>query len=74
MSTYLQTDFLNEPFKLEIIKKIKLSKTLSGADKSRLKDIIGKSNFIKHLKLHFNKSVYNSNDIEAVIAYLKGDN
>jgi len=74
MSTYLQTDFLNEPFKLELTKKISLSKILSGADKKSLKDQIKKPNFINILKNKFNKGFYTNDDLDAVIEFLKGDN
>ncbi len=74
MSTYLQTDFLNEPFKLELTKKVMISKILSGADKTRIKAEIKKMNFINKLRTKFNKGVYLSDDINAVIEFLKGAN
>lgn len=74
MSTYLQIDLLNEPFKLELIKKINLSKTLSVMDKTKIKKSIKNPNFINTLKAKFNKSVFNTGDIKAVIAFLEGDN
>jgi len=74
MSTYLQTDLLNEPFKIELTKKVSLSKVLSGVDKSRIKIQIKNSNFINKLKANFNKGVFTSNDINAVIDFLKGAN
>jgi len=74
MPTYLQTDFLNEPFKLELTRKISLSKLLSGKDKSSFKELIKERNFISTLKYKFNKDFYTTEDIENVIEHLKGEN
>jgi len=74
MSTYLQTDLLNEPFKIALSKKISLSKKLSGTDKAKIKNSINNSNFINTLKAEFKKSTYTISDIEAVIEFLEGAN
>ena len=74
MSTYLQIDLMNEPFRLALTKRISLSKILSGVEKTRIKKAINKSNFINILEEKFNKTVYTLNDIDAVIQFLKGNN
>jgi hypothetical protein len=74
MATYLQTDLLNNPFKIKLIKKVALSKVLSGSDKSKLKMIINSSNFIDTLKEKFNKNAYTTEDIEDVFTFIKESN
>lgn len=74
MASYLNIDFLNNPFKEELSKKILLSKTLNSSEKKKLQSKIKDPNFINILKTTFNKSVFTSTDINMVIDHFKGDN
>jgi len=70
---YMKVDIVNRPFLQMIIKEVKLSKILSGGEKSVLLTKINDDSFLETIKNEFNQGLFAKEDTKKVIEYIKGE-